>query len=225
MEQDCPPYLTTYRGIDEGSPRLLDLLGREKISATFFSTGDVAERFPSTISRIVAQGHELGCHGHTHRRFDRMGLNEAREEITQASQALRRFYSVTSFRAPNLQFPGDYLPLLEQEGYKIDSSEGKHKLPYYVRRKVATSLKRIPVSTTSSVLRLPDPLRRAIFSRLKSPVVLFVHPWEFVDLTKTRLRRDCRFKTGETALQCLQETVAYFRGRGARFRKMEELGL
>ena len=48
--------------------------------------------------------------------------------------------------------------------------------------------------------------------RLSDPVVLFVHPWEFVDLTRERLRYDCRFRTGDVALRCLREVIDRSRG-------------
>ena len=75
---------------------------------------------------------------------------------------------------------------------------------------------------TSSVLRLPAAIRDPWLLRLASPVVLFVHPWEFVDLTRERLRLDCRFRTGDPALRALREVVALFRRGGARFTRMHE---
>jgi len=59
MEQDCPPYMSTFRGVEEGTQPLLDLLGEENVQGTFFTTGNVALRFPKTIEQIVAAGHEL----------------------------------------------------------------------------------------------------------------------------------------------------------------------
>jgi hypothetical protein len=59
---------------------------------------------------------------------------------------------------------------------------------------------------------------------LASPVVLFIHPWEFVDLTRERLRLDCRFRTGDPALRAVLEVVALFRKRGAAFVRMRQLG-
>jgi peptidoglycan/xylan/chitin deacetylase (PgdA/CDA1 family) len=44
LEQDCPPFLSGYRGMEEGFPRLLQLLEEEGVAATFFCTGEVAER-------------------------------------------------------------------------------------------------------------------------------------------------------------------------------------
>mgnify|MGYP000246377619 CR=1 FL=1 len=63
VEHDCPPFLTTYRGIEHGMPRLLALFHEEAIAATFFTTGDVARRYPDTVRAVVAAGHELALVG------------------------------------------------------------------------------------------------------------------------------------------------------------------
>lgn len=223
LEQDCPPFLATYRGMAEGSGPLLARLAAERVPATFFATGDVARRFPDVIRSIVAAGHELGCHGDTHRRFDAMSADEARAEIVAATAELRRFYPVVSFRAPNLRFPDEYVPLLEAQGYQLDSSQAKYKSSWLFGRPRRWELARVPASTTSSVLRLPRWLRSAILSRLESPVVLFVHPWEFVDFRASSLRLDCRFRTGAAALACLEDNIRLFKRRGATFLRMIDL--
>jgi len=225
IEPDCPPYLATqYRGVADGLPRALDVLDHAGVPTTCFCTGAVAERFPERIVDLLLRGHELGSHGQTHRPFDTLSAEEARIEIARSSQVLRSFgASVTSFRAPNLRLPDRDLPVLEAHGFRVDSSQAKYKPAYYAPR-VATTLTRVPASTTSSVLRLPRWIRDPWLGSLASPVVLFVHPWEFVDLTGERLRLDCRFRTGLPALRCLREVVDLFRERGARFVRMTELG-
>ena len=245
-EPDCPPYHThTHRGIEHGTGPLLALLAAHGVRSTFFSTGEVAERYPDAIRAILSAGHELGCHGHTHRRFDAMSPADARGEIVASSAVLRRHAPVDAFRAPNLAFPDAYLPLLEAEGYALDSSAAKYKLPYWRARlrrggrersagtgsagagsvgagAGAPRLVRIPASTTSSVLRLARPVREALLARLAGPVVLFVHPWEFVDWRHTDLRLDCRFHTGPEALARVGAVLAFLARRGARFVTMRE---
>ncbi|HTE43974.1 MAG TPA: hypothetical protein VK636_01925, partial [Gemmatimonadaceae bacterium] len=66
-------------------------------------------------------------------------------------------------------------------------------------------------------------LRSAYLSALASPVVLFVHPWEFVDLRQEKLRLDCRFKTGDIALACVAQVLETYTSAGARFVRMREL--
>jgi peptidoglycan/xylan/chitin deacetylase (PgdA/CDA1 family) len=224
VESDCPPYLATqYRGIEHGLPKLLDALDAAGVPTTCFCTGDVAERYPDAITDIVRRGHELGCHGYTHRPFDTLAADEAATEISRSAHVLRASgATVTSFRAPNLRFPDQYLPLLERERFTVDSSQAKYKRAYYTSS-ATTSLKRFPASTTSSVLRLPRWVRDPWLLALSSPVVLFVHPWEFVDLTRESLRYDCRFRTGDAALCAVLSAVELMRSRGAEFVRIRDL--
>ena len=223
FEPDCPPYLSsTFRGIEKGAPRLLELFADVGVRATYFTTGEVADRYPGAVSALLQDGHELGCHGVTHSAFDRMDERTARWEIDESSRTLRRFAPVTSFRAPYLRFPEAFVPLLEEHGFALDSSLAKYKRSYHAPRR-ATSLARIPASMTSSVLRLPRLVRDPWLAALSDPVVLFVHPWEFVDFTRERLRYDCRFRTGEVALRCLREVIEMFARRGATFVPMRDL--
>ena len=225
VEPDCPPYLATqYRGIVEGLPRLLDLLDQRAVRTTCFCTGEVAERFPERVQALIDRGHELGCHGHTHRPFDTLSAGEADEELSRSTTVMRGFgVPVRAFRAPNLRFPDRYVPMLEHHGLCVDSSQARYKLAYYRRSKRTTTVTRIPASTTSSVLRLPRVIRDPWLAMLTPPIVLFVHPWEFVDLRQTSLRLDCRFRTGDQALEALSSTIDALRVRGARFLRMDEL--
>jgi peptidoglycan/xylan/chitin deacetylase (PgdA/CDA1 family) len=222
LEPDCPPFLRGYRGIEHGLPALLDVLRQLNVPATFFTTGEVAERFPRAVEQVVEQGHELACHGMSHTAFTSLDRHAAHDEITRSTAILREFSTVTSFRAPYLRFPDAYLDLLEASGFELDSSQALYKAAYYKSR-TRTRIRRVPASVMSSVLRLPNVVRRAYLGALSSPVVLFVHPWEFVDLRREQLRFDCRFKTGDIALGCVRDVLESYAKRGARFARMREL--
>ncbi|MDB4915720.1 MAG: polysaccharide deacetylase [Gemmatimonadetes bacterium] len=223
FEPDCPPYLSsTFRGVQEGAPALLDLFADAGVRATYFTTGEVALKFPAAVRALVDGGHELACHGMTHTAFDTMDATSARWEIEESAAIMRNITNVMSFRAPYLRFPDEFLPLLEAAGFGLDSSQAKYKRSYY-RAHPDTSITRIPASMTSSVLRLPRLIRDRWLLALSDPVVLFVHPWEFVDLTKEKLRLDCRFRTGRVALDCLHDVIELFRQDGAVFLPMCEL--
>jgi peptidoglycan/xylan/chitin deacetylase (PgdA/CDA1 family) len=223
FEPDCPPYLSsTFRGIEEGAPALLRLFAESDVCATYFTTGEVAEKYPDAVRALIDEGHELGCHGVTHTAFDTLDERSARWEIERSSDILRRFAPVDSFRAPYLRFPEPFVALLEQNGFNTDSSLARYKRSFY-RTRQPTTITRIPASMTSSVLRLPRAIRDPWLLSLSDPVVLFVHPWEFVDLTRENLRYDCRFRTGAFALRALREVLALFRNRGAEFLTMREL--
>jgi peptidoglycan/xylan/chitin deacetylase (PgdA/CDA1 family) len=223
FEPDCPPYLSsTFRGIEEGAPALLGLFAELGVPATYFTTGEVATRYPDAVRALVDGGHELACHGVTHTAFDTLDEASARWEIERSATLLREFAPVTSFRAPYLRFPEPYVRLLEEAGFALDSSLAKYKRSYRAPR-LPTTLTRVPASMTSSVLRLPRAIRDPWLLSLRDPVVLFVHPWEFVDLTRERLRLDCRFRTGAAALRCLREVVQLFQRRGDTLVAMRDL--
>jgi peptidoglycan/xylan/chitin deacetylase (PgdA/CDA1 family) len=60
-------WLTIDDGPDpEDTPRILALLAAHGARATFFVIGEKAVRHPDLIRAIVAGGHEIGHHTHTH---------------------------------------------------------------------------------------------------------------------------------------------------------------
>lgn len=224
VEQDCPPFLATCRGMEEGMPRLLDLLGEVGVHGTFFTTGEMARKFPAVMQRLVAEGHELACHGDLHRDFTTLNRTEASTELRAAVASLRTFAPVVSFRAPYLRFPGEYLPLLVEHGLRIDSSVARYKFgPHHRPAPAVAGLVRVPASVTSSVLRLPAAIRTPWLGALARPLMLFVHPWEAVDFRHSSLRLDCRFRTGAAALRAWREVLVELRNRGANFMRLDNL--
>ena len=60
-------WLTIDDGPDpEDTPRILDLLDEHEARATFFVKGSNAETHPDLLREIVARGHQIGNHSHTH---------------------------------------------------------------------------------------------------------------------------------------------------------------
>ncbi len=222
VEQDCPPFLDSRHGVEQGLPQLFELFKKEGIKATFFTTGQIAEEYPGLIKRIPEEGHELGCHGYSHKRFDQMNLEEARAELKAAKTLLEQFHRpIESFRAPNLRFPPEYIGLLGEQGFRIDSSTALYKPPFARRVSTVGSLSRLPVTLTSSFLRLPLPVILPLLLRISDPVI-FVHPWEFIDLSKTPVRFDCRFNTGSRALENLKAIIRCLKSKGYRFLSTRE---
>lgn len=224
VEQDCPPFLTTMKGIEVGLHKLLNLFKQTQITTTFFTTGQIATLYPDIISQIPKNGYELGCHGYMHERFDKIGFEEAIYAIDTSKKILERFGTeVTSFRAPNLQFPEKYLEILYKNGFYLDSSQASYKPPFPKKINVTHDIIRVPVSITSSLLRLPLHIIIPVIERMHHPV-LFVHPWEFIDMSKTSVRWDCKFRTGEKALENLDAIINHFKKKNYEFVTMKSMG-
>ena len=50
------------------TPRVLDALAELGVPATFFVIGTKAQRHPELVRRMLAEGHRVGSHSHTHRK-------------------------------------------------------------------------------------------------------------------------------------------------------------
>ena len=71
-----------------GVPRLLALLAEYRLKATFFIPGLTAERYPETVEAVLAAGHEVGHHSHTHRTPASLTADEERADFERALAAL-----------------------------------------------------------------------------------------------------------------------------------------
>lgn len=71
-----------------GVPRILGLLADYELPATFFVPGLTCERYPQTVEQILAAGHEIAHHSHSHRNPVALGADWEREDFERALRAL-----------------------------------------------------------------------------------------------------------------------------------------
>ena len=104
--------------------RLLGLLDRHGVEATFFTLGWVAEKAPDIVRRIHAAGHEVACHGHGHDLLTRLDDREIREDIKRAKQTLEDLIGeeVIGYRAPAFSITEPAMDILADLGFHYDSS-------------------------------------------------------------------------------------------------------
>ena len=115
-----------------GVPRLLRLLRRHGLRATFFVPGFTAERYPSVISSIVDEGHEIAHHSYLHESV--AGWDRAREAamIDRGLEALDRVAGIrpAGYRAPMWEMNRHTPELLIERGFAYDSSLMDCDVPY-----------------------------------------------------------------------------------------------
>ena len=63
------------------TPAILDILKEKHAPAAFFVVGEQAERNPELLSRIIAEGHELGNHTYTHPNIAQIGDERLKIEV------------------------------------------------------------------------------------------------------------------------------------------------
>lgn len=94
--------LTFDAGPAKDTPRLLDILKKEKVPATFFLLGrNHVLKHPGTVRRIEAEGHEVANHTWTHEILTGMKPAEIRAELEKTQDAIARITG----RKPRLMRP------------------------------------------------------------------------------------------------------------------------
>lgn len=115
--------------IDDGpdpevTPKVLALLARHGVRATFFCIGEQVQRHPQLVRDIVAAGHEIANHTQHHPLyFSVLGPRRLRREIAAAQDSIaaagapppRFFRAPAGLRGPLLQ------PVLQQMGLRLVS--------------------------------------------------------------------------------------------------------
>jgi len=108
----------------KGIDKILELLRKHDTYATFFMVGEILEKFPDILDKILENGHEIGFHTMYHSRLDSDNFQE------KFSKELDNFAILTNnkskgFRAPTFSLNEKSswaIDTLEQHGYVYDSS-------------------------------------------------------------------------------------------------------
>ncbi len=122
-------------GATEGVPRILRLLDRYNLPATFFVPGDTADRHPDETRAIVNAGHEIGHHGYLHEPPHLLTPEEERTMIERGLDALDRITGKRprGYRSPAWELSKSTFSLLEEYGFGYDASQLGADRPYWVR--------------------------------------------------------------------------------------------
>lgn len=80
--------LTFDDGPSPSTPLFLDALAEFRIPATFFQVGSNVLRHPDTACAVLAAGHEIGNHSHTHRNFALTPPSVIEDDFARAQSAI-----------------------------------------------------------------------------------------------------------------------------------------
>jgi peptidoglycan/xylan/chitin deacetylase (PgdA/CDA1 family) len=183
----------------EGTNKILAILAKHDIKATFYTTATYALNKPDIIARMVSEGHEIASHGYYHSDFKPEHLKQSKDVLEQISGQ-----TVTGYRMARM------MPVDEQEifkaGYRYNSSINPTYLPgrYNNFSKPRTwfyqdGVLQLP-SSVSPLVRFPlfwlsfHNLPMGMLKWLSKKTYrkdgylnLYFHPWEFTDLKKPEL--------------------------------------
>ena len=219
-----------------GTNQILDILEREKIRCTFFSTVIFAEHSKEVIQRIIQSGHELASHGWYHSSFDEHHLLSSKQRLESLSGK-----RVSGFRMPRMQPVSDIA--LVDAGYGYNASVNPVFLPGRYNNlhrsrtiTVENGITQVPASATPG-LRIPlfwltfhnCPL--ALYYKLCKQTMhtdgclnLYFHPWEFENMNEPSIRMPWIIKnnSGLAMIERFSELLLWMKHNRFRFTTISE---
>ena len=200
--------------VERNVDRILAMLDRHQIRATFFALGWIADRYPSLIRRIAQQGHEVASHGYGHQRVGDLGPEAFGEDVIRAKATLEDVtgVEVIGYRAPSFSIDARSLWAFDRlvgAGYRYSSSlypirhdhYGMPEAPRFAHP-VRDGLLEVPATTVQLFSRnvpssgggyfrlLPYAASRWMLRRVnavdRKPAVFYFHPWE-IDADQPRI--------------------------------------
>jgi polysaccharide deacetylase family protein (PEP-CTERM system associated) len=111
----------------KNTEKILEILAKKNVKATFFVLGWVAERTPELVEKIYKEGHEVACHGYAHQLIYKQTPQEFRADLRKAKAILENVIRepILGYRAPTYSITKESiwaLDVLAEEGFKYDSS-------------------------------------------------------------------------------------------------------
>jgi peptidoglycan/xylan/chitin deacetylase (PgdA/CDA1 family) len=111
-------------GARVGVPRILDLLAKYGVRASFYVPAVTALLHPEEQRRVAAEGHEIGIHGWIHEVNSRLPEAAERDLMRRAADVLERVAGVrpVGLRTPSWDFSWHTLEIEKEMGLLYDSS-------------------------------------------------------------------------------------------------------
>jgi peptidoglycan-N-acetylglucosamine deacetylase len=107
-----------------GVPRIIDLLDRYGIKASFYVPAVAALLYPDEQKRLVAEGHEIGIHGWIHELNSVLPYEVERDLMFRSTDTLEKITGVrpVGLRTPSWDFSPNTLRIETELGLLYDSS-------------------------------------------------------------------------------------------------------
>lgn len=123
-EQEWAGY---ERRLEKNVNRIVELLDKRKLKATFFCLGWVAREYPWVVRNIVDQGHEIACHSDRHQLVYEQSRHEFVEDLRRSIRSIEDVTGskIISYRAPGFSIGEENTWAFEEivaNGIEVDCS-------------------------------------------------------------------------------------------------------
>ncbi|WDH76067.1 LysM peptidoglycan-binding domain-containing protein [Exiguobacterium marinum] len=189
--------------------KILDILAKNNVKATFFLTGSGANNHPQYIKNIAAKGHQLGNHSYTHPDFTKLTATQMKSELDRTEALIKSLTGKTTkpiFRAPFGAVNSAVLNGVGAAGYgytiqwNIDTIDWKGLTASQINTKVQTNIKSgsiVLMHTGAGAPGTPLALPTMI-SQLKAKGYKFVTVSQLLAYQNTSTNKTYTVKSGDT---------------------------
>jgi peptidoglycan/xylan/chitin deacetylase (PgdA/CDA1 family) len=120
----------------EGVPRVLRILKKYDVRASFPTCGMTADWYPDNIRRIKDAGHEIAVHGYHHVMLHELSDTQEHAEIERATEAIAKLTreQPKGFRSPVYSTTESTLDILRELGYQWHSDFHDCGFPYVLNK-------------------------------------------------------------------------------------------
>ena len=118
------------------TPKILDILAKYDVKATFFVVGEMAKSYPSALKKVAKAGHEIGNHTLTHLQESDANCERLKAEILETENTVFKLTGKKTFlfRPPTGYCCSSAVTMTGELGYTtvvwdIDTRDWAHRSP------------------------------------------------------------------------------------------------
>jgi len=114
-------FLTFDDGPCNNTLKILEVLEKYDIRATFFVVGTWAEKYSASVKKLSESGHEIANHSDTHPHINNLSEQKIAEEIKACDDKIERITGKrpTLFRGPYGEYNNTVIETAEKAGHNV----------------------------------------------------------------------------------------------------------
>ena len=106
---------------NDDTSRILEILAKHNVHATFFMTGGWVESYPDDVRAIYEAGHDLGNHSENHKQMSTLSADECKQEIQKVHDKVKELtgQDMILFRPPYGDYNDTLIDTANSLGYHV----------------------------------------------------------------------------------------------------------
>ena len=129
------------------TPKILEILKKYGVKATFFVIGQNIEYYPGIVEQIIADGHEIGNHTYRHKHTRMLDEDTFCKDVSRCDGMLfeKCDYNIKLFRPPEGYVDEKVRMISKELGYSIilwniDTRDWAHETPYMIEQNIINNI-------------------------------------------------------------------------------------